>query len=417
MNLPPRLRLPSGRSVVVRASDERSDLRGTVLQQALEAFEKGDVTLTTSKGDALDFRELSLADFHVLAAVFARVGLVDEAEVEVDCHNCDAVIRVSPCSKLEISPWVDDELGDPELDETLAFGEPYEIPAIDLGRVRRAATITLEPRTLGAARALFATDHLAMNDDVVRAAGIVALGQTRDHARIAEALDTCSEASFAAITHVWDESHYPARLAGVVRCTSCGARNDVDAPFERELSWNADRHPSSEEEELGADGGFPSLEEFTTRAERIAEELFARVPGEHRPLLVVENGTAAVDDGGVPLLGSYVPPPPAPTVSVYFTTFRAMWNDEGPYDWEDELFETIEHELEHHVYFLRGADPMDDEEHAEIDAEERRLVGHRETDRRAVAAFGASFFDFLRRTWILWVIVALAFVFTLATQR
>lgn len=417
MKLPPRLRLPSGRSVIVRASDQQSDFRGTVLQQALGAFERGHVTLATSKGESLDVRELALADFHVLAAVLAKSGVIDEAEVEVDCHNCGAPVRVSPCSKLEISPWVDDELGDPELDETLAFGEPYEIPPIDLGRVRRATTVTLEPRTLGEARALIASDRLAMNDEVVRAAGIAALGQTRDPARVARALDACPEASFAAVTHVWDESHYPARLAGVVRCTSCGARNDVDAPFDRELSWNAERHPSPDDDELAADDGFPSLEEFTARAERIAEELFARVPGEHRPLLVVESGTAAVDDGGMPLLGSYVPPPPAPTVSVYFATFRAMWNDEGPYDWDEELFETIAHELEHHVYFLRGADPMDDEEHAEIDAEERRLVGQRETDRRAVAAFGASFSDFVRRTWILWVIVALAFVFTLATQR
>ncbi|AKU97651.1 hypothetical protein AKJ09_04315 [Labilithrix luteola] len=405
--------------MIVRASTKGDEpyVRGTVLKQALAAFEAGHVTVASPTGAPIAWEDLSLVDFHVLAAVFAKIGLVDEEEVEVDCHNCGASLRVAPCSKLEISPWVDDELGDPELDETLPFAAPYDIPAIDLGRVRRVNTVALEARTVGLARTLIASEHLAMSEAVVQAAGIVALGQTREPARIASALDTCSEASFAAITHVWGESHYPARLAGIVRCASCGARNDVDAPFDRELSWNVERHPSSSGDEVDAEEGFPSLETFTARAEEIAAELFARVPGEHRPLLVVEGGTAAVDDGGVPLLGSYVPPPPAPTVSVYYTTFRAMWNEDGPYDWDDELLETIEHELEHHVYFLRGADPMDDEEHAEIDAEERRLVGHRETDRRAVAAFGASFSDFLRRTWILWVLVALAFAFTLATQR
>ena len=59
-----------------------------------------------------------------------------------------------------------------------------------------------------------------------------------------------------------------------------------------------------------------------------------------------------------------------------------MWNEEGPYDWEDELAETIEHELEHHVSFLRGDDPMDDEERAEIRDEAVRIVGRGEATRR-----------------------------------
>ena len=104
-------------------------------------------------------------------------------------------------------------------------------------------------------------------------------------------------------------------------------------------------------------------------------------------------------------------------VSVYYRTFRAMWNEDGPYDWEDELTETIEHELEHHLSFLRGHDPTDDEERAVIREEALRIVGKREAGRRALQGFGASWADFLRRTWPIWVIALLAVIITLATQR
>ncbi|MBF5066225.1 hypothetical protein G6O45_23615, partial [Salmonella enterica subsp. enterica serovar Istanbul] len=63
------------------------------------------------------------------------------------------------------------------------------------------------------------------------------------------------------------------------------------------------------------------------------------VPGEAVEL-VVEGGTPAVDEGGEPLLGSYVPPHPgdagapsrAPVVTVYYRTFRATWDEDGAYD-------------------------------------------------------------------------------------
>ncbi len=39
-----------------------------------------------------------------------------------------------------------------------------------------------------------------------------------------------------------------------------------------------------------------------------------------------------------------------------------MWHEDGPFDWDAELAETIEHELEHHMAYLVGDDPMDEEE-------------------------------------------------------
>ena len=160
---------------------------------------------------------------------------------------------------------------------------------------------------------------------------------------------------------------------------------------------------------------------MTERAHAIADPLIANIPGE-KVEFVVEAGTPHVDDGGEPLLGSYVPPPPKdapvpmvpPRVTVYFRTFQRIEAEEGPFDWEDELRETIEHELEHHVYWLRGDDPMDAEEHAEIDREVVRVIGRGESTRRTLTTFGQSFGDFVQRAWPLIALAALALGFGLA---
>ncbi|HVH45733.1 MAG TPA: metallopeptidase family protein, partial [Labilithrix sp.] len=147
-------------------------------------------------------------------------------------------------------------------------------------------------------------------------------------------------------------------------------------------------------------------------------------PGE-RVELVVESGTPDVDDGGEPLLGSYVPPPPRgapvpthpPKVTIYYRTFERIEQEEGRFDWEAELRETIEHELEHHVFWLRGDDPMADEEHAEIDREVVRVIGRGESTRRTLAVFGLSFGEFVRRAWLFIVLAALAFAIWFAEGR
>ena len=147
--------------------------------------------------------------------------------------------------------------------------------------------------------------------------------------------------------------------------------------------------------------------------------------GDQRPELIVEDGVPAVDDGGEPLLGAYLPPPPKdapvptrpPTVTIYYRTFSRIEAEEGPYDWEGELRETIEHELEHHLYFLRGDDPMDEEERAEIGREAVRVVGEREATRRALAGFGLSIPDFFVRAWPLLLIGALVLLISLAESR
>jgi hypothetical protein len=426
--LPSRLTLPSGAVVQLRlgAQGDRPVAReaGAPLFADVEsALEQGRVAITKD-GRPIDVGSLPLRDFHVIRAVLARSRVIEEEAVEISCRNCGATMRVRPCASLEIGPWVDGELGDPELDATLPVGKPIDVPPIALGRVRMAKTVTFEDRTVEQARGLFAAaakKQLEVTTKVVSAMGIVALGTEREPEKIAAALAACDDAAFLAVGDAFVATHYVARLGGVVFCDECGARNDVDAPYAREMAGGGESG-SGRESESGS--GFPSFGEFARRAHEIAEPIIDGVPGEAVEL-VVEGGTPAVDDGGEPLLGSYVPPHPgdagapsrAPVVTVYYRTFRAMWDEDGAYDWDDELTETIEHELEHHIAFLRGHDPTDDEERDVIRDEAVRIVGRREAGRRAIEGFGASWTDFLRRTWPIWALMLLALLFMLVTQR
>lgn len=430
--LPAKLTLPSGIVVQLRRTkgDDAAPLAraaGAPLFSELEAALAGGRVTVTKDGTNVALDRLVLRDAHVLRAVLARSGILEEEEIEITCRNCGEKLRVRPCASLEIGPWVDGELGDEELDATLPFGEPVDVPPVPLGRVRTARTVTFEERTFAEAKPLFAAAAKKPFDvtaEWVRAMGIVALGAEKDAAKIAEALATCDDAAFLAVGDAFLATHYPARLGSVVFCDACGARNDVDAPFEREVSGERGLEHEQGHDHEGADDGFPSFDGFAARARAIARGMLHEMPGE--PVeLVVEGGTPAVDDGGEPLLGSYVPPHPgdagapsrSPVVTVYYRTFAAMWSEDGPYDWDDELVETIEHELEHHVSFMRGDDPMDDEERAVIREEAMRIVGKREAGRRAIEGFGASWQDFLRRTWPLWVLAFVALAAMLATQR
>ena len=389
--LPRALTLPSGRRVTVRAgrpAGEREGLFADVL--ALE--DVLDVALT----------DLALADFPVVRAVLMKAGRVAEEEETVTCQNCEAELHVRPCAALETGPWEHGEANDPELDRTGPFGEEL------------AHGLVLRPRTVKEALPLFrAAAPLRMTAAIVEALGIERIGERRTPARIARFLAGCDDATFAAISGAWIDAHYPLRLGADVICPTCNARNTDDAPAEREL----DRGPAPQ-----GDAALPDLEAFVERAHEIAEPLLAAYPD---VALVIEDGTPAVDDGGEPLLGSYLPPPSAdaavpqrpPTVTIYWRTFVAVARDEEDFDWEDELHETIEHELEHHGYFLQGHDPMDEEERRAIVDETVRVVGKTEASRRALGIFGGSLVDFLRRAWPLVLLAALVLAITIAESQ
>jgi hypothetical protein len=167
-------------------------------------------------------------------------------------------------------------------------------------------------------------------------------------------------------------------------------------------------------------GAFPSFDAFSEEARKTAHEIMG--PHEAEVAFVVEGGVPEIDDGGEPLLGCYVPPrePTAPRpgpaeITVFYRTFQAIWEEDGPYDWQAELAETVEHELEHHEAHLRGHDPMHEEEQDEIDREARKVLGTTAIVKDNTRALGKDFLDFLRRTWLIWLILVIVTV--LMTQQ
>ncbi len=435
--LPKTLTLPSGARVTLEERTARVSPRPEasdaplLFSDALALLRERVVLVSDSR--ELDVFELALADFHVVRAILTKAALLDEDEVTISCLNCDEELSTHPCAGLETGPWEDGELDDDELDRLAPFGEPLELPPLELGRVRALRSISLRPRTVKEALPLWraaANPPLVVNEAVVEALGIEALGPIRLPARIAEALHEAGPEAHALVFEAFLAAHYPLRLACDMICPTCQARNTVDAPFVREvrleaLVREANTEQASHRTEHEPTGTpLPSFEDFVARAHAMAEPHLAALPGE-RVVLLIEDGTPAVDEGGTPLLGSYMPPPPAdalvlmhpPTVTIYYRTFVRIEEDEGLFDWEDELRETIEHELEHHVYFLRGDDPMDAEEREEIEHERIRIVGRREAERRTRRELLHSAAGFFRQAWPLLAIVALALALVLAQER
>ncbi len=437
--LPRTLTLPSGTRVTLReraapVSGERAEDEPMLFSDAL-ALVRNKVALVSEASEEreLDVLEMPLSDFHVLRALLTKAGLLHEDLVSFLCINCDEELSTRPCEGLETAPWEDGELDDPELDTLAPCGEPLEIEPIELGRVRTVRTITLAPRTVRDVLPLWRAagqGPLVIEEHLVSAIGLSALGPMTAPARIADALAHAGRKAQGRIFEAFLAAHYPLRLARDVLCPTCHARNTVEAPALREFDLAAN---PIEPQALGASRSaspsegasrVPSFEEFVARAQAMAAPHIEALPGE-RVVLVVEDGTPGVDDGGTPLLGSYVPPPPSdalvpmtpPTVTIYYRTFVRIQEEDSVFDWEEELQETIEHELEHHMYFLRGDDPMDAEEREEIARDMVRVIGRREATRRTRSELVGSAIGFVRHAWPLLAILALALALVLAQER
>jgi hypothetical protein len=410
MHPPNRVELPSGRVVALRAREgvgRRARRRaGPLFSEMIDLVTSGDLVLS-ERGRAVDVRALELRDFHALRAIATRIGWLDEDPIEIACHNCDGAIRRAPCAALELGPFVDGELDDPDLDRTLDLSSSHAIPAVALGPDRVAHEIALTQVTVATATPLHRAlnrRRLRVSERIVVAMGIASLGPEHDPRHIADALAHCSEQAWHAIGDLFLEAHYPPRLSAIVLCPNCGARSDVDAPYEREFEPTVSALPSNAQI-------FPEFDAFAAHARALFQVSTQKeAPG---VALFVDAGVPACDDGGEPLLGAYVPPggdPSAPMglaeISLYFRSFRAMWNEEGPYDWEAEVEETIEHELGHHAGWRVGHDSADDEERAEIGRERAVVVGRKATVRAALAAMGVDVGGFIARTWPIWLIVA-----------
>lgn len=394
-----------------------SGSQGAVLRDLRVLQGRG--VLADEGGAALDIMELPLEDAHVLRALLAWAGVVPEEEGEFTCANCEAPFAAAPSRLLEIGPFTDGELHDPELDRAFDFGAWHPVPAFRVGRAvcRR---VKLGPRTVEEALPLLratgsggeGAGSLRLTPAVVTAMGVTALGAERRASAIAEALAEAPEEAWGAIVDLYQEARYPARLLAVHRCTACGARNDLDVPLERELDRAPVRAPAGRRRR-GEGEGFPDLDEFERRVREAAERVY-QARGVRNVDLFIDAGVPLCDDGGEPLLGCYTPGGAdpdlgvarAPEIRIFYRTFEAEHREDPGFDVNGEIKETIDHEVTHHLHHLAGSDPLDEEEREEIAAEQVRLVGRAESARRARLGLVAEVAGFLRVTWPVWVIAA-----------
>lgn len=418
LELPPKLHLPGpapGAGLVIRFDPRtarevaaRSRALRPSLATHLEALTTPGLVRETT-GRPVEVWSLALRDVHVLRAALLRAGVLVEEPERYTCEGCGEELEIAPSTLLELGPYVDGELGDDELDARVEAQVDLPIPATRLGG-RIITTVRLAPRTLEESAPLWrcARDESGPRLGgvaLVTALGVVALGGERRAASLARAL---------ARPRVWDavalhylELHYPRRLFGLARCERCGARNDLEVPALREVS------PSARAEERGArPRALPSLDAFEARVREISPAIYAEL-GVRNVDLVVDDGPPHVDEGGELLLGSYLEGslegelgmPRAPEVRVYYRTFLLEARRDPSFDLDAELRETIEHELTHHLHHLAGVDPVDDEERAAIVRERARIVGSRETARRASRGIMSELAGFARATWPLWALV------------
>jgi|GEM_PF-1037115 len=385
------IRLPSGLRVrVSRANkdaaraDDRVDgtrmfagralaalLAAEVVVEPVDAMPRG--TLDRTALLALDVR-----DFHVLRDACERLGATAPEETDAgECRNCDAPIVVDALHA-SLDALEDRFVDEPAVREIeLSFGI-----AVRVGRTR-ARTVTLRTPTVEQVRPLWIAlgrdGALRVTPALVRALGVRALGDETRASAIAEALSRAPDRAWAVVEQGFLEVAYAQRAFHPLTCAKCGALHEVDAPLTREFAvdpalgsgaGSARRRDAADGE---GDQRFPDAREFEQRVARIGAEVYA-ARGVRNIALRVDDGVPEIDTAGEPLLGSYEPRQDVDAagnvtneflVTVYYRSFRKMYEEDGPYDVDAELRDTIDHEIEHHLYYLAGHDPMDARERAE----------------------------------------------------
>lgn len=388
-----RVTLPSGTFVRVAASgvdtplaDDHFRDRPTFSGRLLNAVAAGMLRIDgPERFDVERILELPLRDYHALRDVAERLGIIAAEPAELSCRNCDAPLDADPIEapRDDLETWYEGDRPAPA--EPLPLGR-----TLPLGGKRVATTVSLAPRTLRQAlplyRALASSEAFAVTPSLVTALGITALGEETEPRRIARVLARAPEelwllleAAFLRVNHA-DHASFP------VVCPTCGAVHDVPAPSLAEFDPDPDieRRLWAEGGSMEPSGEFPSPELFDAMVERLGEEVY-RERAVRNIALVVDDGIPPVDGSGEPLLGSYEPrydgdgagyTTVAFVITLYRRTFERMWED-GPYDVEAEIRETIDHEVEHHLHHLSGHDPMDEEERREALRELERTFGKR----------------------------------------
>ncbi len=374
-----RVWLPGGRIVLVRidpsARTPRTKERGLFADMlallASDRFVVEDL-LPAERLSPMAIERLSLPDFHVLRDLATRAGLLAAETEVIPCDNCDTELTFDPAS-LPLAD-LDDRYEDEEhvAEIVVELPEPLRVAGREASRVRMKRVTVAEARPLwrelGKARAFRITPKLLTAMGVVGVEPAIA-----DLRALARALTDAPDASWSAIEETFLALAYPPRAIASIVCARCETVHDMEVPWPRELE-PGQYHPARDE---GAP--FPSIVEFESRARRIADATFRKMNAGGLTLRI-EAGIPEVDSGGVPMLGSYTPEARDDggtdfIVRVYFRTFERAFRDDASFDWQHELDETIEHEAQHHLYYLSGHDPMDAQERAESERELVRRVG------------------------------------------
>jgi hypothetical protein len=355
---------------------------GDLYARALAALE-GRVELSAGS-----LEDLALRDLHALVACLLRAGWLTEPEVTLRCHNCGVERQVRGASRFEWGPLVDGELDDPELDAELDWARTLRLPLRVRGEggARSFARLRLRPVTVAELRPLVSTTRRELTLrpltlQLLASLGVEPAGRTRARDLLA-GIGRLGPRGMARLCELWADAHVPRRLTAEHLCAGCGAVTFAQVPQATAIDWLAG---PSEPEELERPEGFPTPEEFARLVREAKRRVFAdkNVRGLR---VTVDEGTPDVDEGGNPLLGSYVPhadvDAPA-VVHVYVRTFETEKRLDPSFDVKRQIFETVEHEVEHHLAFLRGEDPVDEEERLAIARDRERVVGRRELARRA----------------------------------
>ncbi|MBX3246425.1 MAG: metallopeptidase family protein [Myxococcales bacterium] len=416
-----RLARIDGRPLVVRLAPEGApiddDRVGDGRQRARRfagrlwnAVERGHLRLSSSGEGPVALDALRVADFHLVRDLAERRGVIArEPASGLTCRNCDEALAPDPAGA-PLEPLLE-----ASEDDAPPAG-PFHLRAPIDGVV----ALELRPVTIRQARPLFrfaASPRLPLDGRVVRALGVGALHTERRRIRSPEAIARVlardpDERLFAIVEALYAELNYPPRLRLPCFCARCGAIHELPTPSSREVHDDpslleelraegaalALAAPENDEDEDDAPipATFPSLEQFVERAMTLRDEVYAarRVANIE---LVVDDGVPPVDDGGEPLMGSYEPLYEGDVagytevrfvITLYYRTFASMF-EEAPYDVDAEIRDTIDHEVEHHLYHLAGHDPMDEEERREARRDLERTFGRqtvRHAERRALAS-------------------------------
>lgn len=117
-----------------------------------------------------------------------------------------------------------------------------------------------------------------------------------------------------------------------------------------------------------------TIDQFTD----LADAIMGEIPGKF--LKGLNGGVNIAEttrkDGEYFIMGEYILDDIlGSTIMIYYGSFVRLLGESGRDAWEEELRETILHELRHHVEIMAGVDYLSEEERAELERERNRRTG------------------------------------------